>query len=145
MRNILLTILLVPCFAFGQKEELTMAAILSDAGTLAKKIEMELGQEIVRMEFDIVQTSKSTFRTLTADFEYGILAFGDFRIKDIDIKVYKWVNNQWSLVEKDEEVKPNAIVTFKPPFTAEYRIDIIAATFEEGHDVGHYGLIVFHD
>ena len=114
MRNILLTILLVPCFAFGQKEELTMAAILSDAGTLAKKIEMELGQEIVR-------------------------------IKDIDIKVYKWVNNQWSLVEKDEEVKPNAIVTFKPPFTAEYRIDIIAATFEEGHDVRHYGLVVFHD
>ena len=145
MKNLILALFIIPHFSSGQKEELTMAPILADGGRMANKIEMELGQEIVRMEFDIIQTTKSTFRSLTSNFEYGIVAFGDFRIKDIDIKVYKWVNNQWSLVQKDEEVKSNAVVMFKPSFTAEYRIDIIAATFEDGYDRGHYGLIVFHD
>ena len=110
-----------------------------------KNIEMEMGQEIVRMEYDLIQTTKITFRTLTDKFEYGIFAFGDYRINDIDIKVYKWVNKQWNLIDKDQESKPNALVTLKPLLTGEYKIEITAAKFETGFDIGHYGLIIFHD
>lgn len=122
-----------------------MSSILSNAGQYVNLIEREYGQEIVRMEFDIIHSSKQTFRTLTDQYTYGICAFGDFRIKDIDIKVYKWVNNQWSLIEKDEDTSNVAIVTITPTSTAEYKITITAYSFNEGYSSGHYGLIVFHE
>lgn len=122
-----------------------MKPILTDGLTYMQKIEMEMGSEIVRMEYDLIQTSKSTFRTLTDKFVYGIFAFGDFRILDIDIKVYKWVNNQWNLIDKDLDAKANALVTIKPIVTGEYKIEITAAKFEKGYDIGHYGLMIFHN
>jgi len=130
---------------FGQKEEISMNAILKDAGYYVQKVEMEFGKEIVRMEFDIIQNTKTTFRTLTDQYEYGILAFGDYRIADIDIKVYKYVNSQWTLITQDQTQDRNALVTIKPDFTADYMIEIIAYKFEPGYSVGHYGLIVFHN
>lgn len=136
---------LIAIKTFGQKEEVSMKAILTDGLTYMKKIEMEMGQEIVRMECDLIQTTKTTFRTLTNKFEYGIFAFGDFRIQDIDIKVYKWVNNQWNLIDKDQDSDANAIVTIKPMVTGEYKIEITAAKFNIGYDVGHYGLFIFHN
>lgn len=144
MRRLLVLLFLLPYLTNAQKEEISMKPILTDAGNYAKKIEMELGQEIVRMEFDIIQSSKSSFRVLSEKYEYGILAFGDFRITDIDIKVYKWANDQWNLIEKDESQDSNALVTINPLSTGEYRIDIIASKFEEGYDIGHYGLIIYH-
>ena len=144
MRQLLFLFLFLPHLTNAQKEEISMKPILTDAANYAKRIEMELGQEIVRMEFDLIQDYKSTFRTLTDKFEYGILVFGDFRIVDIDIKVYKWVNNQWSLIEKDDSEDGNALVTIKPLTTADYRIDIIAAKFEGENKIGHYGLIIYH-
>lgn len=130
---------------FGQKEEISMTAILKDAGVYVQKVEMEFGKEIVRMEFDILQNTKTTFRTLMDQYEYGILAFGDYRIADIDIKVYKFVNSQWTLIAQDQTQDRNALVKIKPDFTADYMIEIIAYKFEPGFSVGHYGLIVFHD
>lgn len=129
---------------FGQKEEISMAGILSAAGENVDLIEREYGQEIVRMEFDIVSTSKETYRYLTDQYEYGILAFGDYRIKDIDIKVYKYVNEKWTLIKKDDKEDPAALVFVEPPFTAQYMIEISAYAFNEGYDIGHYGLIIFH-
>ncbi len=131
--------------ATAQKEEVSMKPILTDGLNYMKKIEMEMGQEIVRMEYDLIQTTKTTFRTLTDKFEYGIFAFGDYRITDIDIKVYKWVNSQWNLIDKDQENKANALVTIKPLVTGEYKIEITAAKFATGNEIGHYGLMIFHD
>lgn len=146
IRWILLSMLLmVNVHVFAQKEDISMSSILSKAGQYVNLVEREYGQEIVRMEFDIINNSKQTFRTLTDQYTYGIIAFGDFRIKDIDVKVYKWVNNQWSLIEKDEDTDNVAMVMITPASTAEYKISITAYSFNEGYSVGHYGLIVFHE
>lgn len=142
---VLLMALVCSLNLFAQKEEISMYSILENAGELVNYIERELGQEIVRMEFDIIRDSKQTFRTLTDDYSYGICAFGDHRIKDIDIKVYKWVNEQWVLIEKDEDAESVAVVEISPSTTADYKIVISAYSFEEGFDAGHYGLIVFHE
>jgi hypothetical protein len=64
---------------------------------------------------------------------------------DIDVKVYKWVNSQWTLVAKDQDAKPNALVTIKPIATGEYKIVISAYKFEGTNEIGHYGLIIFHN
>lgn len=129
---------------FAQKEEISMAPILKQAGKLIDLIERDFGHEIVRMEFDLLQTSKQTFRYLTHQYPYTITAFGDYRIKDLDIKVYKWVNNQWVLIKQDQDEKNVAVLEIKPPFTAEYKIEIIAYKFETGYEIGHYGLIISH-
>lgn len=130
---------------FAQKEEVSMYSILENAGKYLNYIEREMGQEIVRMEFDIIRDSKQTFRTLTDDYTYGICAFGDHRIKDIDVKVYRWVNEQWVLIEKDEDTESVAVVTISPSTTADYKIVISAYSFEEGYEAGHYGLMIFHE
>ena len=130
---------------FAQKEEISMKPILTDAGKYIQQIEMEMGLEIVRMEFDILQTTKLSFRSLDENFEYGIFAFGDFRISDIDVKVYRWANNQWTLVGKDDTEDGNALVTIKPFLTGEYKIEISAYKFEPGYTIGHYGLLIYHN
>ncbi len=130
---------------YAQKEDIYMKSILDAAGPIVNLIERENGQEIVRMEFDIVRDSKTTFRQLSSDYVYGICAFGDNRIRDIDIKVYRWTNNQWVLVEKDEDSESLAAVSVAPTSTADYKIVISAYSFEPGCDVGHYGLIIFHE
>lgn len=130
---------------YAQKEEISMSAIMSDAVEYIRLIEMEYGQEIVRMEFDIIQSTKQSIRTLTSDYEYGIVAFGDYRIKDIDIKVYKKANGQWTLISQDEDTSSNAMVTISPYTTSEYLIEINAYKFNPGYSVGHYGLIIFHE
>lgn len=142
---ILLFALVCSINTFAQKEEVSMYSILENAGKYLNYIEREMGQEIVRMEFDIIRDSKQTFRTLTDDYTYGICAFGDHRIKDIDIKVYKWVNEQWVLIEKDEDSESVAVVTISPSTTADYKIVISAYSFEDGYEAGHYGLMIFHE
>lgn len=132
-------------YAQSQKDELSMQGILESASPYVNLIEREMGQEIVRMEFDIITGTKSTFRTLTSDYTYGICAFGDFRIEDIDIKVYKWTNEKWVLVEKDEDTDDSAVVFVSPYTTSDYRIDITAYKFVDGYSAGHYGLVVFHE
>lgn len=141
----LLLTLMCNLHLFAQKEEVSMYSILENAGKYLNYIEREMGQEIVRMEFDIIRDSKQTFRTLTDDYTYGICAFGDHRIKDIDVKVYKWVNEQWVLIEKDEDTESVAVVTISPSTTADYKIVISAYSFEEGYEAGHYGLMIFHE
>lgn len=133
------------CSLQAQKSETSMSPILTDASQYVNLIEGEYGMEIVRMEFDIIQTKKQTIRTLSNSYEYGICAFGDFRISDIDIKVYKRSNNQWVLVKEDNDAQANAILMVKPTYTSEYMIEITAYKFYEGYSAGHYGLIVFHE
>lgn len=110
MKKIICLIMLLGSFftSNAQKEEISMSAIMTDVIEYIKLIEMEYGQEIVRMEFDIINSTKQSIRTLTSNYEYGIVAFGDYRIKDIDIKVYKLTNGQWTLIEQDQETSSNA-------------------------------------
>ena len=139
----LLALSLTP--GYSQKTEVSMQDILIRADTFVNMIEMDYEQEIVRMEFDILRDSKETFRYLTDDYEYGIFAFGDFRIKDVDISVYVYDGTGWVLEAKDEEENEFALLSISPEKTQKYKIEVKAYSFAEGYDVGHYGLIIFHE
>ena len=122
----------------------SMEPILARAEPLVKKIE-DKGNEIVRMEYDLIFDTKSTSRTLYDGWTYGIVAFGDYRIQDIDIAVYKMTRGEWKLVEKDAENDDEATVVIKPYRNDEYKIDITVYKFNKGYTVGHYGLLIFHE
>lgn len=123
----------------------SMFPIINKSKEIVELIENDLGKEIVRMEYDILRTTKTTIRTLTDDYTYYIVAFGDFRFKDIDVKVYKKVYGEWQIVEKDADANAMAAVSITPEQTCDYLIEISAYSYESGYDVGHYGLIIAHD
>ena len=122
----------------------SMEPILARAEPLVKKIENK-GNEIVRMEYDLIFDTKSTTRTLFNGWTYGIEAFGDYRIKDIDIAVYKKSRGEWKIVEKDAENDHEATVIIKPYRDEEYKIDITVYKFNKDYTAGHYGLLIFHE
>ncbi|MBN1950573.1 MAG: hypothetical protein JW801_05185 [Bacteroidales bacterium] len=131
--------------SYGQKTEVSMKDILEKADTFINIIEFDYEQEIVRMEIDIIRDSKETFRHLSDGYEYGIFVFGDYRIKDLDVNVYTFDGTQWVLEAKDEEENEFALLSVTPERTQQYKIEIKAYSFNEGYDVGHYGLIIFHE
>ena len=122
----------------------SMEPILAAAEPLVEEIE-DNGYEIVRMEYDLIFGNKSTFRKLFDGWTYGIAAFGDYRIKDIDVTVYKEVRGRWEKVEEDAENDDVATVSITPRKDEEYKIEISVYKFNEGYTVGHYGLLIFHE
>ena len=131
--------------AHAYREDVSMYPVLKNSVDLISYIEEDLDMEIVRIEFDIVQTSKETYRTLTSDYEYTIVAFGDDRIKDIDVALYRYNGKNWVLVKKDNDSDSKAVVTYQPSETANYKIVVTAYSFVRGYSAGHYGLIICHD
>jgi hypothetical protein len=144
--------LLLSCLTFAQedysyldnKKGTSMEPILAAADPLIKEIEDE-GNEIVRMEFDLVFDEKTTYRDLYEGWTYGIAAFGDYRIKDIDITVYRKSGGRWDKDAQDAENDDVATVTIKPDKSEEYKIVISVYKFNKDYTVGHYGLVIYHE
>ncbi len=105
------------------------------------------GKEIVRIEYDLVFTSKETTRNLSSDWEYTIVGFADGGVKDLDIKVsvYDDLLDTWTLVAQDNSSESYAITTVKPPVNALYKVEIIVSEFYPGYNVAKYGLMFIHD
>lgn len=126
------------------KKGTSMEPILAAADPLIKEIEDE-GNEIVRMEFDLVFDEKTTYRDLYEGWTYGIAAFGDYRIKDIDITIYRKSRGRWDKAAQDAENDDVATVTIKPDKSEEYKIVISVYKFNKDYTVGHYGLVIYHE
>ena len=122
----------------------SMEPILAAAKPLVEEIEGG-DYEIVRMEYDLIFEEKSTYRILFDGWTYGIVAFGDYRIKDIDVSVYVKSRGDWRLLEEDAENDDVATVSVKPRNKEEYKIVISVYKFNKGYSVGHYGLMIFHE
>jgi hypothetical protein len=130
---------------FAQDIDISMGEFIEETSESIQMIETDYDQEVVRTEFDIIRTSKETFRYLTDSYEYGIYVMGDDRIQDIDVEVFKMVDGDWTSIEKDEDEDAQALVMITPSTTAQYKIKISAYSFVEGYEVGFYCLAVFHE
>ena len=72
-------------------------------------------------------------------------AFGDDRISDIDVELYRYNGSDWVLVKKDNDSSSRAVVSYTPSTTARFKVVVKAYSFKSGYSVGHYGLIFCHD
>lgn len=122
----------------------SMLPVIFDLDTLVKIIEEEQSAEIVRMEFDILKTKKYSIRTLYQGWNYIIFVYGDYRIKQIDLKIYKKVDRKWQYISTGEIMANTSTILEKPKSTAEYKFEIIANEFNEGYSAGHYAIIIYH-
>jgi hypothetical protein len=104
-------------------------------------------KEIVRIEYDLVFSSKETFRNLSSDWEYTIMVFADDGVKDIDLKLYEYDDllEQWTMVKEDNAAESTASLVIQPTVTAQYKIEVIVYEFYEGYTAARYGLLVYHD
>ncbi|NLI99243.1 hypothetical protein GX441_11375 [bacterium] len=138
-------LLLIPS-AMKADEYTTMKDIMLDLASYVTYLEDSLDQEIVHMQADIIGADGLSYtRTLRSGWTYGITAFGDWRISDLDITVYKNVDGSWVEIEKDEEVDNNPTVTVVPSSDGEYKIELDVYEWDGDYTAAHYGLIVFHE
>ena len=107
----------------------------------------EAGKEIVRIEYDLVFTSKETFRDLYDSWEYTIIGFADDGVKDLDLKVseYDDLLEEWVLVAEDASEGSVAEITVTPEVTATYMVEVIVYAFHEEYSAARYGLMFVHD
>lgn len=117
--------------------------IMSQSEEVVDEI-IEAGLEVVRLEYDLVRDSKNSFRVLSPNYTYGIIAFGDVnRFADVDLVVYKSDGEGgWIKVGADTDKTNEAVVKVEPDESAEYRFEVKAEKFLEGNDVGNYCLII---
>ena len=132
-------------FARAERKDVTMVPVLEKSLAIIDLIENDHEMEIVRLEFDIVKKSKESYRTLTSNYEYTIVAFADDRVKDIDVALYKRVGNEWVQVASDNDNSAIAVMTYKPIETANYKVVVSVYSFNEGYSAAHYGLIYSHE
>ncbi len=127
--------------ASDNKKGTSMMPIFNKAKVFIKTIEKENKLEIVKMEFDIVTTVKKTsWRTLSKNVTYSITAFGDYRVEDIDISIFKFRDKKWIRVIKDKKEESYALVSVKPDKTEMYKIEISVYQFKNEYKAAHYGL-----
>jgi len=122
----------------------SMNPIINELGDVVKVFE-DAKFEIVRIEFDLLFDSKFTYRTLSSGYTYGFFVWGDYRISDIVIRVYKKVGDQWQYYADGEPNGNSSSLKFQTTETAEYKFEVKALQFAEGYKAGHYGLIVYHN
>lgn len=130
--------------SYAQTSTASITSILSQLQQIIETAEKR-DMEVVRVEADIIRTTKETYRVLDPSYRYSIIAVGSSRIKDLDIEVYKKIDGEWTLIQKDDDNQNVAGVEIKPSAYADYKILIKAYAFYEGYDVGHYGLAVIHN
>jgi len=131
-------------YSFGQNHSMGSEGILGKLQAVIDEAEKR-DMEVVRIEADIIRTTKETIRMLAPSFSYSIVAVACNRIEDIDIEVYENVNYEWVLINKDDDTEDVAAVAIQPSTYAEYKIVVKAYKFYTGYDVGHYGLAIIHE
>jgi hypothetical protein len=120
--------------------------IYRSGAQLVEKFDAE-GAEIVRIEYDLIFTSKESFRNLSPEWEYLIIGFADTGVKDLDVKVYEYDDllDKWTLVVQDDATDAFAMVAVTPTRAAMYKVEVIAYEFYEGYSAARYGLMFVHD
>jgi hypothetical protein len=124
----------------------TMKGIMDDMTEYVYFLEDSLNQEIVHVQADIITNNGATFsRTLHEGWTYGIAAFGDWRIKDLDITVYEDVEGEWVEVVSDNESDNHPVITVEPYETNKYMIELTVYKWDEDFSAAHYGMLIYHE
>lgn len=124
----------------------TMKGVMDDMTSYVYFLEDSLDQEIVHVQADIITGDGTTFsRTLHQGWTYGIAAFGDWRIKDLDITVYVDIDGEWVEVTSDDESDNHPVVTVEPTETNMYLIELSVYKWDEEYSAAHYGLLIYHE
>ncbi len=113
---------------------------------LVEKFDEE-GAEIVRIEYDLIFTTKESLRTLNSDWEYVLIGFADDGVKKLSMALYEYdkLLDKWQFLSEDAEREDYTMIIHKPKATTSYKIEIKVAQFEPGYNAARYGLMIVHE
>jgi uncharacterized protein YaiE (UPF0345 family) len=129
---------------YDNKKSTSMMPIVNGLYETINTLENE-NVEIVRIEFDQIVNKKTSIRKLDAGFTYGLMAYADYRVKQIVVRVSKKEKNEWKLLSSGETNGATAILHLEVKETADYLIEIEVKEFADGYTNAHYGLIIIHN
>ena len=120
--------------------------LYKSGATLVNNLD-DKGKEIVRIEYDLIFSEKQSFRQLSPNWTYSILAFADNGVEDLDIKLYVYdtLLSKWVFVKKDTDTDSYAALEITPTETADYKVVITVYKFKGDYTAARYGLIYYHD
>jgi len=125
----------------------SMSEFMSSSLSSIRTIESQLDYQLIRAEFDIVNksslTTKSMLRELIGGVNYYAFAVGGSLIEDIDLYLYKSTKNGWSLQQKNNSTGSAAVVQVSPMSNNLYRFDVEAYSLKTGYTADVYGLFLF--
>ena len=125
----------------------SLMPIVKGVEDLVKSIETS-DVEIVHVEFDLLfkDSSREIFRSLSKDYRYGFMVYGDYRIGSVKIELYKENGDGWSYVKAGEPSEGGSMTLIADiTESAQYKVVLTPMDMEEGYTAGHYGLIVMHN
>lgn len=149
MKKILLAVIAVMMVGFAgfskASSDIAMAPIIEKSLVYIKMLEDEKDQEVVHVEYDIIRTTKDVYRSLQKGYTYGIVAYGDDRVKAMSLKVYRKNGSKWQLVDSDTAGDEIAVVEVKPTTSGEYKFVVGVDSYNGSYRAAHYGVILFHE
>lgn len=104
-------------------------------------------KEVVRMEYDIIFDQKESFRALSEEWEYTIVAFADAGVELLNVSLwyYSDLDDTWNKVTETNSDTNYAIINFKPMVAGSFRAVVSVDQFSEGFNIGRYGIFYLHD
>ena len=146
MKKIILSLaVLFAATSFSHAQNsLSIKPIMEQGLEFVKGIEKKYdGKAIItKAEFDFALDDNYTTIDLNNTLTYVFAGLGDENIADISLVVYKNENGSWVKVSEDSEYKPSAVISYQPPSTGEYAIDIKVNKYKNNDKIGHVALFV---
>ena len=143
--------LLLPAIVFfssivfsNAQNSTSIEPIMEEGLTFVKEIEKKYSGKaiITKAEFDFAFDDNYTFLDLSSTLTYVFGGLGDKNVADISLIVYKSENGQWVKVAEDSEIKNSAVVSYTPPTTGDYAIDVKVNKYATAEKIGHVALFV---
>lgn len=146
MKKIILSIavILATTTLSNAQNSASIKPIMEEGLEFVKEIEKKYdGKAIItKAEFDFALNDNYTILDLSSTLTYVFAGLGDSNIEDISLIVYKNENGTWVKVTQDSEYKKSAVVSYTPPSTGEYAVDIVVNKYKKADEIGHVALFV---
>lgn len=140
-----ITLILIFCFSiffsFAQNNK-SIIPVISQTNDYVQLIENKYQQKVVHLEYDIINSTKESYRELFGGVQYGIILFGDEDIKTFKLDISLIENNNWKIVKSEYSDKGIVMIYFKPTKTDFYKFDFTTA-LDNPDDYSYYGFLIF--
>jgi lipopolysaccharide export LptBFGC system permease protein LptF len=147
MKKVILPFLFILGLGFyaSAQNSASIEPIMKKGLEFVKEIEKKYGDKaiIVKSEFDFAFDDNYTILDLSNTLTYVFGGLGDDNIADITMIIYKKENGQWVKVAEDAEMKNSAVISYTPPTSGEYAVDLHVNKYVNGETkIGHVALFV---
>lgn len=131
--------------SYAQISETSMKDIIETVTDKIKNLEDVKDMEIVNTTIDLLVGTtgkKYVYRYLDNNFDYKVLAFGDRRIKSLNVEVSKKSGDNW--IKVDRTTGENAELDLFPDSRAFYEFIISVDEFKGDNTAGHFAFFLYH-